>query len=322
MKAVVIDRYGGPDVVQIRDIPVPEIGPDQVLVRVATAGVNPVDWKIREGYLSGVFPSELPIILGWEMAGTIEKLGEEVEDYKPGDRVYGYIYKDVIQQGTFAGFAAVDSDTLTAMPVNLDFSEAATIPLTSLTAWQTLIDFAGLKRNESVFIAAGAGGVGGFAIQIAKYAGARVCATASEHNHDYLRSLGVDVAIDYHYEDISARIHEFVPEGVDVVLDCTGSEDVEVNFNYVRKGTGRVVTINGLPYTLPALQACAKAHDVKADIVFVKADGAGLKKITGLIEQELLKPPVYEEFPLDQATAALARSQEGHIRGKLVLRIS
>ena len=319
MRAAIIDQYGGPDVLEIRDVAVPEIGREQVLVRVKAAGVNPVDWKIREGYVAELFPHELPLIPGWDMAGIIESVGDNVSTFKQGDEIYGYVRLQTVQFGSFAEFAPADAPMLAAKPANLNFVEAATIPLTVLTAWQSLVDFAGLKTGESVFVTAGSGGVGGFAIQIAKHIGARVCAAASAHNHDYLKSLGADAVINYRHDDIKASIQAFSADGVDLVFDCTGREDVAINFDYVRKNHGRVATINGLIHTVPELEKNAALYNVSAKLVVVEPNGEQLTEIGKLIENGRIKALPVESFPLEQAKAALQKSEEGHVQGKLAL---
>lgn len=319
MKAVVIDAYGGPEVLNVREVAVPEITKDQVLVKVKAAGVNPADWKIREGYLAEAFPHQLPLTPGWEMAGIVEAVGSKVSSFKPGDEVYGYVRLQTVQYGAYAEFAPADAYMLAAKPADLSFSDAATIPLTVLTAWQGVVDFAAIQAGESVFVTAGAGGVGGFAIQIAKLLGARVCAAASVHNHDYLLSLGADHVIDYRHDDIKASIHEFAAEGVDLVFDCTGRKDVAINFDYVRRKHGRVVTINGLLHTVPELEKNAALHDVAAKLVVVEPNGEQLAKISHLIETGQIRPLPVETFPLHQVRAAMRKSEDGHVRGKLAL---
>lgn len=321
MKAIVLEEFGGPDVLEYKDIAAPSPAAGQVLVKVHAAGVNPADWKMREGYLAQAFTHQLPVIPGWEMAGTVDSVGDGVSTFQPGDPVYSYNRMDVVQYGTFAEYSLANADMLAPMPTNLDYPTAATIPLTSLTAWQALIDFAGLGQGESVFIAAGAGGVGGFAIQIAKHTGARVCSSASAHKHDYLRSLGADAVIDYQAEDIAAGIKQFAEQGVDVVFDCTGSDDVSINFDYVKKGSGRVVTINGLLDTVPKLEECGAQFGVKAGLIFVEPNGQQLENITRLLEQQILKPLPVEVFPLQNARQALEKSQAGHVKGKLALQV-
>jgi len=321
MKAVYIEEFGGPEVLKIDDVPVPQVKPEQVLIKVVAAGVNPVDWKIREGYLSAVFKHNFPVILGWDMAGTIETVGTAVKGFVPGDKVYCYSRMDAIQYGTYAEYGLANANAVTRIPGNMDFYTAATIPLTSLTARQGLVDVAQLSVGEKLFVANGSGGVGGFAIQIAKSIGAEVCATASSKNHAYLNAIGVDAAIDYHTDNIPEKIRQFASDGVDVVLDCTGAEEIEGLFKYVKKQTGRVVTINGLEQSIPVLESCAKKYDVKACMFHVEGNGKALAQITELIEQDKIRPLPVEKYSLDDAAIALQKSQAGHVCGKLVLSI-
>lgn len=319
MKAIVLDEFGGPEVLQYRDIPLPPYGESEVLIKVYAAGVNPADWKMREGWLAQAFTHQLPVVPGWELAGTIEAMGDGVSGLQIGTPVYAYNRLDVVQYGSFAEYSIADASMVAALPANLDYTTAATIPLTALTAWQALVDFTALKDRESVLICAGAGGVGGYAIQIARHLGARVSTTASSHNHDYVKSLGANLAIDYRTADIAEAVAQFSPNGVDVVFDCTGSENVGVNFDYVKKTSGRVVTINGLLDTVPVLEELGKRDGVKAGLMFVEPDGKQLAEITRLLEQEILKPLPVQSFPLEQASEALALSEAGHVRGKLAL---
>lgn len=322
MKAVSIDKFGGVDELKFTDVPIPDIGIGQVLVRVSYAGVNPVDWKIREGYLEKLFPHAFPLIPGWDMSGVIEAVDKSVTEFKPGDKVYSHIQPRPIQYGTYAEFTPADASAVSHMPSNLDFAEAASIPLAMLTAWQALVEIAELKKGENILVCAGAGGVGGFAIQIAKYIGANVLTTASASNHDYVQTLGADIAIDYNAEDINAEIYKFVNNGVDVVFDCTGVTDVEENISYVRKGGGgRYITICGQPDVAPALESMGSEFQINAELVFVKPNGQTLQGITKLIEEGHLKPLPVEEYSLKGAEKAQIKSAEGHVRGKLVIRV-
>jgi len=322
MKAVSIDKFGGVDELKFTDVPIPDIGIGQVLVRVSYAGVNPVDWKIREGYLEKLFPHAFPLIPGWDMSGVIEAMDKSVTEFKPGDKVYSHIQPQPIQYGTYAEFTPADASAVSHMPSNLDFAEAASIPLAMLTAWQALVEIAELKKGENILVCAGAGGVGGFAIQIAKYIGANVLTTASASNHDYVQTLGADIAIDYNAEDINAEIYKFVNNGVDVVFDCTGVTDVDENISYVRKGGGgRYITICGQPDVMPALESLGSEFQINAELVFVKPNGQTLQGITKLIEEGHLKPLPVEEYSLKEAKTAQIKSAEGHVRGKLVVRV-
>jgi NADPH2:quinone reductase len=322
MKAVSIDKFGGVDELKFTDVPIPDIGIGQVLVRVSYAGVNPVDWKIREGYLEKLFPHAFPLIPGWDMSGVIEAVDKSVTEFKPGDKVYSHIQPRPIQYGTYAEFTPADASAVSHMPSNLDFAEAASIPLAMLTAWQALVEIAELKKGENILVCAGAGGVGGFAIQIAKYIGANVLTTASASNHDYVQTLGADIAIDYNAEDINAEIYKFVNNGVDVVFDCTGVSDVEENISYVRKGGGgRYITICGQPDVVPTLESLGSEFQINAELVFVKPNGKTLQEITKLIEEGHLKPLPIEEYSLKEAEKAQIKSAGGHVRGKLVIRV-
>ncbi len=321
MKAIVLDEFGGPDVIHYRDMPMPPYGDTEVLIKVHAAGVNPADWKMREGWLAQAFTHQLPVVPGWDLAGTIEAVGSEVKGPEPGTAVYAYNRLAIVQHGSFAEYSIADASMVAPLPANLDFVTASTIPLTVLTAWQALIDFCSLKSGESVLITAGAGGVGGFAIQIARHLGARVCTTASSHNHDYVRDLGADLAIDYRTEDIAAAVSGFSDGGVDVVFDCSGSENVALNFDYIKKGSGRIVTINGLLDTVPTLEKLGQEHGVKAGLMFVEPNGTQLAEISSLLEQGDLQPLPVQVFPLEQAGEALALSEAGHVRGKLALQI-
>jgi NADPH2:quinone reductase len=321
MKAVYIDEFGGPEVVKTGDLPVPEVKSDQILIKVAAAGVNPVDWKIREGYLANAFDHSMPVVLGWDMAGTIETVGEDVQGFGAGDEIYCFNRMDTIQHGTFAEYSIGNADAVARIPNQMDFYTAATIPLASLTAWQGLVDIASLAAGETLFVDNGSGGVGGFAIQIAKTIGAKVIATAGSKNHDYLKSIGADAVVDYQSTDIQKAIREFASDGVDVVFDCTGREQVEPIFGCVKRGTGRVVTINGLEQSIPVLESCAAKYDVLARMFHVEGDGEALTRVAELIEQGMIRPLPIEAYSLDDAVTALQRSQEGHVRGKLVLSV-
>lgn len=321
MKAVYINEFGGPEVVKTGDLPMPEIKSDQILIKVAAAGVNPVDWKIREGYLATVFEHNMPVVLGWDMAGTIETVGEDVRGFGSGDEIYCLNRMDTIQYGTFAQYAIGNASAVARMPNNLDFPTAATIPLASLTAWQGLIDIARLEAGETLFVDNGSGGVGGFAIQIAKTIGAKVIATAGWKNHGYLNSIGADAVIDYRSANIQKAVREFASDGVDVVLDCTGKEEVESLFGYVKRDTGRVITINGLEQSITVLESFAAKYNVMARSFHVEGDGDDLTRIAELIEQGKIRPLPIETYSLDDAVTALQKSQEGHVRGKIVLSV-
>ncbi len=195
MRAVTYRRFGGPDVLEVTDLPTPKVGPDSVLIRVRASSVNPVDWKVREGHLAEVMDTVFPVIPGWDVAGVVEQVGLDTPEFRVGDEVFGYVRKDVVggevAGGTFADLVAAPVRTLAHKPSSLSFEEAAAVPLAGLTAYQT-IRRAGVQSGHTVLVHAAAGGVGSFAVQIARSLGARVIGTASESNHDYLRTLGAE----------------------------------------------------------------------------------------------------------------------------------
>jgi NADPH2:quinone reductase len=315
MKAMVIEDFGGPEQLKLADLPTPTPADDEVLIEVAYTSVNPVDWKIREGMLTDVFPHHFPLIPGWDAAGTVSALGSNATGFAIGEKVYAYCRKPEVQYGTYAEFVAVDRAAVAPMPTNLSFAEAATIPLTGLTSWQALFDFAGLKAGQKALIHAGAGGIGSLAIQFAKNAGASVITTASLGNHDYVKRLGADAAVDYASEDFAAAVTELEPDGIDVVYDAAGGETQRRSYEVLKPG-GVMVSIVDAPDG-----ELAERYGVKAGFVFVEPNGAQLREIAGLIEAGKVKPAAIEEMNLEDAATAQERSKAGHVRGKIVLKI-
>ena len=221
MRAITFASYGGPDVLELTEQPDPIVGPDYVLVRVRAASVNPVDYKIREGYLQGAFVSHLPIIAGWDVAGVVEAVGPAVHDYAVGDEVIGYVRKDSVEHGTYAELVAAHPRHLARKPTSVSFEQAAALPLAGLTALQS-IDLAGVGAGDVVLVHAAAGGVGSFAVQLAAARGARVIGTAGEGNHEYVRGLGAEPVA--YGDGLVERVRALAPEGVDVVLDYVGGD--------------------------------------------------------------------------------------------------
>lgn len=316
MKAMVIESFGGIETMRMGEVPTPEPAPDEVQIRVRYAGVNPVDWKIREGYLNDRLPHQFPIVLGWDAAGEVSAVGHEVKDFKAGDNVYAYCRKPIIKLGTFAEYVCVEASHIALKPTNLSFAQAASIPLAALTAWQALFDFAKLKEGQTILIHAGAGGVGSFAIQFAHLINAKVITTASTRNHGYVKKLGADIMIDYTKEDFVNSIKERYPQGVDVILDCVGGQTMKKSLDCVRTG-GCLVSI--CSYIDAAF---GKDHDVKTGFVFVEPNGEQLKHLSELIEAGKIVAPHVEEFALSDAAAVLEMSKQGHTQGKLVLKVT
>ena len=316
MRAVVIDAFGGPEVLREAELPTPVPGPDEVLIKLAATSVNPVDWKIREGMLAALFPHHFPLILGWDAAGTIAAVGERALGFAPGDKVFAYCRKPEVRWGTYAEYVTMAATAVAPMPAKLSFTEAACLPLVGLTAWQALFDAATLRRGQSVLIHAGAGGVGGLAIQFAKHAGATVLATASAANRDYVLGLGADHVIDYAREDFVKATRAVVPGGVDVVFATVGGETLRHSYAALRPG-GFLVSIVDAP-----VEAAGTERKVLQAFVFVSPNGRQLREIAALVEAGRVRPPAIEELTLADAAEAQIRSKAGHVRGKLALRIA
>jgi NADPH:quinone reductase-like Zn-dependent oxidoreductase len=314
MKAVRIHAYGGPEVLRHEDAPVPEPRQGDVLVRVHAAGVNPVDWKARQGYLRQMIDYPLPMIPGWDVAGVVERLGPGAQGFAVGDEVFAR--PDLSRDGAYAEYLAVRATELARKPRTLDFVQSAAVPLAALTAWQALFEApapfvsAAVQRGQTVLVHAGAGGVGTFAIQLAKWRGARVVTTASGKNAAFLRDLGADEVVDY----AKTRFEDAV-RGVDAVFDTVGGETQARSWKVLKPG-GVQVSIVGRPS-----EEEAKAHGARAAYVFVQPDAAQLAEIARLLDAGTLKAIVSEVLPLAEARRAHELSQAGHVRGKLVLRV-
>jgi len=334
MKAIVAERYGGPEVLQLsNEIPVPQIGPNGVLVRVHATSVNPVDWKLRAGWLSGLWKLRFPVIWGCDVCGVVEQVGESVTLFKPGDEVHGFKHGRVGEtyRGTYAEYAVLPENTLAHKPARLSHEEAAVVPLAATTAWQALVGYGRVKPGSKVLIHAAAGGVGVFAVQIAKSFGAFVTGTASERNHELLAQLGADQVIDYTRERIEDKL-----SGYDVVLDGVGQPVWSSSLKVLRAG-GKLITLT-LPtphapagrvkFFGPAIAGAvsgigqALLRGKAFLMVQVKPRGGDLEKINVLIEAGKLKPVIQDVYPLEQIAEAHCVSEAGHVRGKLVIKIS
>ena len=308
MKAVRIHAYGGPETLIYEDAPLPDVRMDEVLIRVHAVAVNPFDWKVREGYVANWFNHTLPLIVGWDVSGTIEVVGASATGVQAGDAVYAWT--DVARDGAYAEYVAVRAADVVAKPQSLDYTHAAAVPQAALTAWECLIETASLEPGQTVLIHAAAGGVGHFAVQLAKWHGAQVVGTASARNHDFLRQLGVDVAIDY-----TTTRFEDVAQGVDLVLDLIGGETQQRSFAVLRPG-GMLISV----VEPPAAEA-ATAHRVEARFVSTQQRAGILAELSGLIDGGQIKPVVSTILPLAEVRQAHELSQSGHTRGKIVLRV-
>ena len=308
MKAVVIHEYGNPDVLKYEDVPRPEPKEDQILVRVVAAGVNPVDGLIR----SGMFANEnrsFPIILGGDIAGVIERVGSKITKFKAGDPVFAYVSLD--SSGGYAQYALATQREAALKPKSLTYIEAAAVPIVALTASQALIDTAKLKPGQTVLIHGGSGGVGSFAIQIAKARGAKVIATASTANQDLLKELGADIAIDY-----TKQKFEDIAKDVDVVLDSVGKDTLARSYAAVKKG-GFIVTL-----VARIDQAELQKHGIRGASLSVEPNSGELAEIAKLIDENKIKVIVSQTFPLSEAIKAQEQVATGHTRGKIVLKVA
>jgi NADPH:quinone reductase len=315
MKAVYFSAYGGRDVLTLGNIPDPNPGPGEVLIRIHAAGVNPVDVKIRDGLVQKRIPHQFPVIPGWDASGVIDSVGAGVTLHKVGDPVYAYCRKPVVQFGTYAELITLPESQVAPKPQRMSFEEAASVPLAALTAWQCLFDVAGLTKGQTVLIHAGAGGVGGFAIQLAKYAGAFVIATASRRNHDYLRTLGVDAAIDYTQVDFRDAVLAAHPKGVDVAFDTVGG-DVQVKSADVVRKDGVLVSI--LAYEN---EAALQAKGIQTKYHFVAPSRDQLIQLGELVDAGKFSSRIITSFPLAEAAKAHELIEGRHVTGKIVLRI-
>lgn len=333
MKAILAERYGGPEVLELADVAVPGLGPNGVLVQIHASSVNPVDWKLRKGLLSPVLKVRFPVIWGCDCSGVVSEVGSAVTLFKPGDEVYGFKNQRVAKtwRGTYCEYAVLPEKTLARKPANLSHEEAAAIPLAALTAWQALSNQGKIKPGRRVLIHAGAGGVGHFAIQIAKAFGATVAATASARNRDFLRLLGADEVIDYAREKVEDRLSRY-----DIVLDGSGNAVWAASFRVLRFG-GRFITLTvpiprepsgRLRFFASALRGIGAGMARGAltgkrwHMTSVKPRGGDLEKITALIEAGKIRPSIDRSFPLENVAEAHRLSETGHVRGKIVLKVA
>lgn len=308
MKAVRIHHYGSEDTLKYEDAPLPEIAPDDVLIKVKTAGVNPVDWKIQAGYLKDMIPHQLPLTLGWDVSGVIEAVGDTVSGFNIGDEVYSR--PNIARNGTFAEYVAVNAREIALKPKTMDHNHAAGLPLAGLTAYQALFDIAKLQAGQTVLIHAAAGGVGSLAVQMAKIAGATVIGTASARNKDFLLELGVDTVIDY-----TADKFETVASDVDMVFDTIGGETQEKSWQVLKEG-GLMVSI-----VAPPSADKAKEANARGEFLFVESNGEQLTKMAQWVDDGLLTNSIEKTFPLEQVEQAFALSQTGRTRGKIIIQV-
>jgi NADPH2:quinone reductase len=307
MRAITYSKFGSADVLELTDQPDPHIGPDTLLVRVKAASVNPVDWKIRQGYLEGLIDTTFPAIPGWDVAGVVEQVGLDTPEFQVGDEVYGYVRKDTVQGGTFAELVAAPVRTLARKPASLSFEEAAAVPLAGLTAYQA-IQRAGVTEGQTVLVHAAAGGVGAFAVQIAKALGARVIGTASEGNHEFLRGLGAEPVT--YGDGLVDRVRSVAPDGVDVALDFAGGEAVAISAEVLAAGG-----------TIASITDASARTEHGGHYLWVRPSTADLDALTALFDAGKLSVEVAQVFDLADAADAHRANETGHTRGKVVVRV-
>lgn len=332
MKAFILDKYKKKGTLRFGDMPEPTLRDDDVLVEIHAAGLNLLDSKVRDGEFKLILPYRLPFILGHDVAGTVVRVGSKVDRFKPGDEVYARPRDGRI--GTFAEFIAMNEADVALKPRNLSMEEAASIPLVGLTAWQVLVERAGLRKGQKVLIHAGSGGVGTFAIQLAKHLGATVATTTSTANVELARSLGADIIIDYKKQDF-----EKVLSGYDVVLNSLDGDTLQRSLDVLKSG-GKLISISGPPDPDFAreqglnwilrqvlrllsfgIRRKAKARQISYSFLFMRANGGQLGQITSLIEAGTIRPVMDRVFPFEATNEAMAYIETGRSKGKVVVKI-
>ncbi|MGE7889550.1 NADP-dependent oxidoreductase [Bacillus cereus] len=331
MKAMIIDKYGKVPM-RMTEVPTPEINEDEVLAEIHAASINPIDFKIRDGKVKMLLKYEMPLILGNDFSGVIVKVGAKVTHFKVGDEIYARPRKNKI--GTFAEYIAIHEADVALKPKNLSFEEAASIPLVGLTSYQALHDIMHLQKGQKILIHAGSGGVGTFAIQLAKIIGATVTTTASEAGSDLVKSLGADEIINYKTEKFEDILTNF-----DAVFDTIGGATLEKSFNIIKSG-GNIVSVSGMPnarfgkefgsgffktllFSLASkkLTALEKKYNAQYSFLFMKPSGDQLRTIANYIEAGEIKPVIDRVFPFEDAQEAMEYSEAGRAKGKIIVKI-
>jgi NADPH:quinone reductase-like Zn-dependent oxidoreductase len=307
MKAIIFHEYGAPDVLKEEDVAIPVIHDDEVLVEMYATSVNPVDCYIRSGQVQEMFPVSLPHIPGTDIAGIVQVTGKNVDHVQPGDRVFG-----LVSSGSYAAYARVDKSAVVSFSPEISFTEAGALPGVSITAWQSLFHYGKLRKGDRILIHAGAGGVGHIAIQLAKWAGAYVIATASPQNYDFVTQLGADEVIDYTVVDFAN-----VVQAVDIVIDAIGGEVEKKSFKVLKEGGKLISLIN------PAITGGVSENNVDAQFAFIQPRTSDFMQIESLVREQKLKVHISGIVPLTEegAIEAHRRSETRHVNGKLVIQI-
>ncbi|MFF0905122.1 UNVERIFIED_CONTAM: NADP-dependent oxidoreductase [Kocuria sp. CPCC 205316] len=306
MKALTYARYGGPEVLELTDLPEPKVPPGWVLVKVRSAAINPVDWMIMAGGLDPLMEVQFPVVPGWDVSGVVESVGIDVPEWAPGDEVISYARTDWVHGGTMAEYVALPSRLLAPKPASVDWDRAASLPLAGLTAYQVLGRLE-VAADRTVLVHNASGGVGGYAVQLAVARGARVIGTASKANHDYLRALGAEPVV--YGEGLPERVRELAPEGVDVVVDLVGGV-VEQTLAVLKEG-GRHASV---------ADDAVEAHG--GTWMWVRPSAEDLTELSRLVDRGALRIELARSVPLAEAVEAYRLSQEGHVRGKIAVRMA
>lgn len=332
MKALILKSYGGPDQLEFVDLPKPAIGPDEMLVQVYAAGLNPIDYMIPKGMFKPIMPLRLPHVVGSDLAGVVVETGSKVTRFKPGDAVFASVFD--LPGGSLAEFAVVPESAAAHKPANLDFVQAASIPMVGLTSWQALRERLQLRPGQKVFIPAGSGGIGTFAIQLAKHFGATVGTTTSSGNVALVRSLGADEVVDYKQQDVEHVLHDY-----DAILGTLRGDALEKSLAILRPGS-KIVSLIGPPdaafararsmnfimkmiFSLLSAKIIRRARQRDADyaFLFVRPDGTQLAEIGALLADGRIRPVIDREFAFEQAKHGLAYLEQGRAKGKVVVRM-
>jgi len=313
MKSIQIKRYGSSDVMEVNDTAsVPSLPPGKILVNVNAAGVNPIDWKIREGYMQQMIQLQFPSTLGMDFSGVIKQIGENIpSDFKQGDEVYGQASVLRGGSGAFAELALVDKDTIAHKPKTLDHLQSAALPLVGVSAWQAIVENIGLSKGQKILIHGGAGGIGSIAIQLAKHLGAYVATTASTNDKQFVQELGADQVVDYTTEKFEDTIRDY-----DAVFDTVAGDTYKKSFKVLKKGSGIIVSMLEQPNS-----ELMNQYGVKALFQFTQVNRERLTKLAEWVDQNNIKVNVDKTFSLGEAANALDYQKDVHPRGKVVLRV-
>lgn len=324
MQAIVMDQFGGPEVLRLGELPMPQPRLGTVVVQVAYAGVNPADWKIREGWLSVFFTPEFPFVPGFDATGIVAAIGDGVTGLAVGDRVVTPGNQGLGERGSYAQYLCADAERVIPVPATVSLRDAATLPTAGMTAWEAVFDVGQVKAGQKVLVNGGAGGTGSFAVQLAARTGAHVAATCSAHNADYVRALGAELAIDYRQGGVLAALHEWAPEGMDLIVDTVGQGSLLDGMDAVKPG-GVIAPIATMIRDEPMPDAALAAARGVRVVPTMSSFPNQPRQLRGLVDglaDGSLRTPEITEMPLDQAAEAHRQIAAGHVRGKILLAVA